>query len=88
MILKARPANGSSSERWRITGSSLSILRPLIGGDVGRRRQVVDHGVEQRLHALVLEGRAAEHGHEGIGDRALADAAPQRLGDRAPRRSR
>ena len=49
------------------------------GGDVGRRRQVIDHGVEQRLHALVLEGAAAEHRHEEAGDRALADAALQRL---------
>jgi hypothetical protein len=29
--------------------------------DVRRRRHVVDHGVEHRLHALVLERRAAEH---------------------------
>jgi hypothetical protein len=29
--------------------------------DVHRARQVVHHGVEQGLHALVLEGRAAEH---------------------------
>ena len=28
---------------------------------VQRRRQVVDHRVQQRLHALVLEARAAEH---------------------------
>ena len=34
------------------------------GGHVGRRRQVVDHGVDQRLHALVLEGAAAQHRHE------------------------
>ena len=34
---------------------------PLHRRDVERRRQVVDHRVEQRLHALVLERRAAEH---------------------------
>ncbi len=32
---------------------------------IGRRRQVVDDRVEQRLHALVLERRAAEHRMEG-----------------------
>src|SRR5690349_23855133 len=31
------------------------------GGDVGRRRQKVDDCVEQRLHALVLEGGAHQH---------------------------
>ena len=36
--------------------------------------QVVDHGVEQLLHALVLERRAAEDRHELAADRALADA--------------
>ena len=45
----------------------------LDGGNVGRRRQVFDDGVEQRLHALVLEGRAAEHRVELDRDRALAD---------------
>ena len=42
---------------------------------VGRRRQVIDNGVEQRLDALVLEGRAAQYRHKGRGDRPLADAA-------------
>ena len=32
---------------------------------IGRRRQVVDDRVEERLHALVLERRAAEHRMEG-----------------------
>ena len=32
--------------------------------NVERRRQVVDDGVEQRLHALVLERRAADDRHE------------------------
>jgi len=35
---------------------------------------VVDDGVEQRLHALVLEGGAGEHGHEGVVQGPLADA--------------
>ena len=55
-----------------------SHLHAIDGGDVGRRRQEIDHAVEQRLHALVLEGRAAQHRHEGVIDRALADAALQR----------
>ena len=38
-----------------------------------RRRQVVHHGVEQLLHALVLERRAAQHGHHGVRDRRLAE---------------
>src|SRR5881398_2491060 len=45
---------------------------PLNGRDVERRRQVVHHGVEQRLDALVLEGRAGEHRHDLPRDRRLA----------------
>src|SRR6478672_4131438 len=37
------------------------------------RRQIVDDRVEHRLHALVLEGRAAQDRHEHVVDRALAD---------------
>ena len=46
---------------------------------VGRRGQIVDHGVEQRLHALVLEGRAAQHRIERARDRRLADQPLQRV---------
>ncbi len=42
--------------------------------DVDRRRQVVDDGVQQRLHALVLEGRAAQDRIEGARQHRLADA--------------
>ena len=45
---------------------------------VERRRQIVDHGVEQRLHALVLECRPAQHRIEGAGDHGLADQPLQR----------
>ena len=46
---------------------------------IDRRGQIVDDRVEQRLHALVLEGRAAEHRHErDLLDR-LADAALERV---------
>ena len=40
---------------------------------VDRRRQVVDHGVEQELDALVLEGRATHHRDEVKPDGAFAD---------------
>ena len=40
---------------------------------VERRRQIVDDGVEHRLHALVLEGGAAQDRHEYVVDGALAD---------------
>ena len=40
---------------------------------VERARQVIDDGVEQRLHALVLERRAAQHREESAGDHGLAD---------------
>ncbi len=42
--------------------------------DVGRRRHVVDDGIEHRLHALVLERRAAEHRNDLVRDRAQAQA--------------
>src|SRR5690606_3302038 len=46
---------------------------------LARIRHVVDDAVEQLLHALVLERRAAEDGHEVVLDRAFADALLQRL---------
>ena len=52
----------------------------LHGGDVERARQVVDDRVEQRLHALVLEGRAEQHGRDRVGERAGAQRAPDHLG--------
>ena len=44
---------------------------------IGRRRQVVDDRVEQRLNALVLEGRAAQHRMEGATLHGGADQAAQ-----------
>ena len=46
--------------------------------NVQRAGQIVDDGVEQRLDALVLERRAAQHGHEREVERALADQLLQR----------
>jgi hypothetical protein len=45
----------------------------LDGRNVDRRRQIVDDRVEQRLHALVLEGRAAEHRIERASQHGLTD---------------
>ena len=62
MILKA------SMEKRLFVGrpdgrSASSVLKsmPSMRATIDRRRQEVDDGVEQRLNALVLEGRAAEN---------------------------
>ncbi len=47
---------------------------------VERARQVVDDGVEQRLHALVLERRAGEHRRDRDVERRGAERAAQHLG--------
>src|SRR5207248_4817344 len=47
--------------------------------DIRRRRQIVDDGVEKRLHPFVLERRAAQDRNESAVDRALADALLERL---------
>ncbi len=46
---------------------------------VERRGQIVDYRIEQRLHALVLERRAAQHREEGAGDHGLAQKLLDRL---------
>ena len=43
--------------------------------DVERRRQVIDDGIEQVLHALVLEGGPAQHRHNRVGHGRAAQAA-------------
>src|SRR6266513_1176405 len=53
---------------------------PLHRRDVEGRRQVVDDRVQQRLDALVLERRAADHGEELQRDRALADGRADLVG--------
>ena len=47
--------------------------------DVERARQVVDDRVEERLHALVLEGGAEEYRRDGDRERRLAKRAPDHL---------
>jgi hypothetical protein len=46
---------------------------------LARVGHVVDHGVEQLLHALVLVRRAAEYRYQLAGDAALADAFLQQF---------
>ena len=64
-ILNASAANGASSFDLALL-EVLVVVRQvaLDRGHFDRRRQVVDHRVEQRLHALVLERGAAEHRHD------------------------
>ena len=45
---------------------------------VGRRRHEVAHRVQQRLHALVLEGGARQHGNHLAGERTDAQATLDR----------
>jgi hypothetical protein len=43
-------------------------------GAIKRRRQVLDHSIEQLLDALILKGRAAEHRHKFAFEGRLAQA--------------
>ena len=52
---------------------ALPGLEALDRGHVERAREVVDHRVQQRLHALVLEARAAQHWSQRDRQRRLAD---------------
>jgi hypothetical protein len=54
-------------------GCSSSSM-PLTGGMSTGRRHQFDHGVEHALHALVLEGGAAQHRLDLAGDGARAQA--------------
>ena len=49
------------------------------GRDVERAREEVDDGVEERLHALVLEGGAEQHRRDGDVERRGAKRAAQHL---------
>ena len=50
------------------------------GVDVDRRGQESHHIIEQQLHALVLEGRTAEHRHDRHRDGRFADRGDQLVG--------
>ena len=84
MILNARPANGALSSAGRRLRSSLCGTCALQRRNIQRRRQIIDDRVEQRLHALVLERRAAHHRNELERRRALADAALELVDAAAP----
>ena len=72
MILNARAENGSLSPTLR--DRCCSSLVDAGDGGRSRGRQEVDDGVQHGLHALVLEGGAAEHRNDVAGDRACTDA--------------
>ena len=60
----------------RLAGRFLAALVDTLDRrHLDRRRHVLDHRVEHRLHALVLEGRAAERDADLVADRARAQAA-------------
>ena len=77
-ILNTRPQNGSSGRGLR---RELGVL--LLGIDAFDRRhvrragQIGGHGVQHRLHADPVQGRAAQHRHDQVVQRGLA----QRLVD-------
>ena len=77
MILNASIASGSLSSGLRTISLPLSI-DALDRRHIERRRQIVHDRVEQRLHALVLERRAAQHRKERAGDHRLADEPLER----------
>jgi hypothetical protein len=75
---------GERRQRLAVVGSALERLiaiglDALDGRHVGGRRKKVDHGIEQRLNALVLERRAAQHRHKGKATGAAANAALERF---------
>ena len=82
MTLKASAAKGCVVGGLARGGRALAVLdlgalEALHRRHVERARQVVDDRVEQRLHALVLEGGAAQHrGHRDV-ERGLADVRDQ-----------
>ncbi len=81
----AHDLEGERRERRVEVGRALDLLAGArVDADdrrhVDRRRQVVDDGLEQRLHALVLEGGAEQHRGDRVVERRLADGRAQRLG--------
>src|SRR5438034_1462089 len=80
----AHDLEGDRGERLAVRGEAL-LLVPGVRvhaahrWHVERRGQVVDHGVEQELHALVLEGAAAHHRDDLHQHRPGADRGPDLL---------
>ena len=52
----------------------------LRGRNIQRRRQIIDHRVQQRLHAFILEGRTAQHREQLESNRALAQRSAEFVG--------
>ena len=78
--MKARAANGRVERR--LAGQLALGLRvdALHRRDVERAREIVDHAVEQRLDALVLERRAEHDRRQRVGERARPQGALDHLG--------
>ena len=56
-------------------GGVTGVVDALHGRQLRRRGHEIDDGVEQRLHALVLEGGSAHAEHDVVAQRALAQPA-------------
>ena len=78
--MKARAEKGAFGSASRVSSPSVFGSIPWIGRHVERARQVVDHRVEQRLDALVLEGGAEDDRRQRVGERAGAKRALDHLG--------
>ena len=48
--------------------------------NVERARQIIDHRIDQVLHAFILERRAGNDRHKLVRDRLAANACFQQLG--------
>ena len=83
-VLEAHDLEGDHRQRLAVRRPAEDFLAGLridagIGFAIERRRKEIDDGVEQRLHALVLERRTAHHRIEGARHRRLADELAQRV---------
>ena len=84
-VLVVHDLEGQRRERLVVRRLALLDLpglrvEPLHGRDVERRRQEIDDGVEQRLHALVLERGPAQHREHRHADGALAHGRADLVG--------
>ncbi len=80
MILNASAENGSLSSGFARDVFAVFRIDALRLGSIQRRRQEVHHRVEQRLDALVLEGRTQNDRKQLQRDRRLAQRLPQFFG--------
>ena len=78
-ILKTRPENGAAGSASRVTVFLGLRIDAFDRRDVQRRRQEIDHRIEQRLHALVLERTAGEDRDQLAGQGCLAESGLQVL---------